>query len=86
MSIDFTCSTVEAVVCRARRIGCSAKPAIHVRTHGMTAHTLADAPGSPAESNVDSALLAQLPVLRRAWDEQAVSAGFAEMIRTSNYS
>jgi hypothetical protein len=52
----------------------------------MTAHTLADAPGSPAESNVDSALLAQLPVLRRAWDEQAVSAGFAEMIRTSNYS
>ena len=30
--------------------------------------------------------LAQLPVLRMAWDYQAVSAGFAEMIRALNYS
>ena len=54
-------------MCRARRIGCSVESAIHVRTHGMTANTLVGAPGSPAESNVIKQL-AQLPVLRRAWD------------------
>ena len=58
MSIDFTGSTLESVVCRASRIGYSAESAIHVRTHGMAANTLAGAPGSPAESNVDSAACA----------------------------
>ena len=37
---------------------CSVESAIHVRTHGMTANTLAGAPGSPVESNVDSAACA----------------------------
>jgi hypothetical protein len=45
-------------VCRARRIGCSVERAIHVRTHGMTANTLAGPPGNPAESKVDSAACA----------------------------
>lgn len=46
------------VVCRAWRIGCSVESTIHVRTHGMTANTLAGAPGSSVESNVDSAACA----------------------------
>lgn len=45
-------------MCRAQRIGCSVESVIHVRTHGMTANTLAGAPGSPAESHVDSAACA----------------------------
>lgn len=48
----------KAVVCRGRRIGCSLESAIHVRTYGMTANTLAGVPGSTAESNVDSAACA----------------------------
>jgi len=41
-------------VCKARRIDCSMGPVIHVRTQGMTANKLAGAPGSLAESHVDS--------------------------------
>jgi hypothetical protein len=51
-------STVEVLVCRALPIGCSVESAIHVRAYGMTASTLAGAPGSPAKSHVDSAACA----------------------------
>jgi hypothetical protein len=42
--------------------------------------------GRLVEKSVFIEQLAQLPILARAWEYQAVSAGFAEMIRTSNYS
>lgn len=45
--------TVEGVVRKALRIGCSVESAIHVRMQGMTDNTLAGAPGSHAQSNVD---------------------------------
>ena len=36
-------------------LNCSVESVIYVRVHGVTATTLADAPGRPVESNVDLA-------------------------------
>lgn len=58
MGAKPTCLAVEAVACKARRIGYSVELAIPVRTQGMTANTLAASPGGPAESTADSAACA----------------------------
>ena len=52
------------VACRARRIGCSVELVIQVRTHGMTANTLAGAPVVPRKAMLIQQL-AQSPVLCR---------------------
>ena len=48
-------------------LNCSVESVIYVRVHGVTATTLADAPGRPVESNVDlAACVVACPQIGRA--------------------